>query len=268
MLQRLLNVHAVCRLEECLRPFSLSEEDWLLLGRLKTILEIFVRAAEHLSGSSYPTLSVQLPYFVVLASRLVSLIDELGHTDPESDLLYAINEAWAKLDQYHSQTASAQSIATILDPRYKLQTFRNLSWKEAWISNARASIVRIYNDQYAPSLTDGTDPTPDATDLEDDFLEAVFGSLFSTYSVNTPSDLEVYLEEPVEGRKVWELNLSLSMSLSQIKELINTIGTCRCILLNGGEPIHQNAITYPLSFMARDFLAIPATSVPSERVSA
>ena len=128
------------------------------MGCLKTILEIFVRATEHLSGSSYPTLSVQLAYFVVLASRLESLIDELRHTDPERDLLYAVNEAWAKLDQYHSQTASAQSITTILDPRYKLQTFRNLSWKEAWILDARASMVCIYNinihrvSQMAPML--------------------------------------------------------------------------------------------------------------------
>ena len=197
-----LAVYAVCRLEESVQVFALSKEDWLLLEHLKTILEIFIRATKHLSDSSYPTLSVQLPYFVVLASRLELLIDELRQTNLESDILYAVNEAWAKLDQYHSQTASAQSIATILDPRYKLQTFNNLNQKEAWISDTWASIVRIYNNQYASSIMNARPPTPDPADLEDDFLDTVFGSQLSAQSVNNPSELEVYLEKPVEGRKV------------------------------------------------------------------
>ncbi|RPB29937.1 hypothetical protein L211DRAFT_873845 [Terfezia boudieri ATCC MYA-4762] len=72
MLNRLIElrpvVHAVCRLEQLLRSYLLSDEDWNLLSRLQSILDIFVKATEYLSGSSYPTLSVQLPYFAVLAS--------------------------------------------------------------------------------------------------------------------------------------------------------------------------------------------------------
>ena len=100
------------------------------------------------NGSLYPTLSMQLPYFVVLASRLEQLIDELHLSDRESDLLYAVNEAWSKLNDYHTQTVSAQSIATILDPRFKLQTFHSLSWKEKWIMDAKMSIGWIFNAQY------------------------------------------------------------------------------------------------------------------------
>ena len=84
----------------------LSDEDWTLLTHLRSILDIFVKATEHLSGSSYPTLSVQLPYFVVLASHFEKPVEELQQTDPGSDLLQAPTQAWIKLDQYHSQTAS------------------------------------------------------------------------------------------------------------------------------------------------------------------
>ena len=49
---------------------------------------------------------------------------------------------------------------------------------------------------------DARPPTSDPADLEDDFLDAVFGSQLSAQSVNNPSELEVYLEELVEGRKV------------------------------------------------------------------
>jgi len=119
MLNRLLQlrpaVHAVCKLEEGLRLYALSDDDWNLLSRLRSILDIFVKATEHLSGSSYLTLSVQLPYFVVLASRLEQLVEELRETDPNSDLLAALTQAWIKLDKYHAQTASSQAIATILD---------------------------------------------------------------------------------------------------------------------------------------------------------
>ena len=206
MIQLRPAVHAVCRLEESLKPYLLSEHDWSLVERLRSILNIFVKATEHLSGSSYPTLSVQLPYFVVLANRLEQLVDELRESDPDSELLQAVNSAWVKLNHYHAQTSSSQSIATILDPRYKLQTFRNLALTEQWITEAHTSIVETYNEQYAPRLSD-TDPTtlesnPEQNEDDDDFLEAVFGSQQSTISLNTPSELEIYLEEPVEGRKV------------------------------------------------------------------
>ena len=205
MLRRLLilrpAVHAVCHLEESLRQYLLTEEDWILLGHLKSVLEIFVKATEQLSSSLYPTLSIQLPYFIVLASRLEQLIDELRLSDPESDLLYAVNEAWSKLNDYHTRAVSAQAIATILDPRFKLQTFYNLSWKEEWIMDAKMSIDRIYNAQYTSTIKADRPATPDPFE-DDDIEEAVFRSQMSTTSINAPSELEIYLEEPVEGRKV------------------------------------------------------------------
>ncbi|KAF8458179.1 hypothetical protein BGX38DRAFT_1309186 [Terfezia claveryi] len=117
-------------LEDTLRPFILSAEHWKLLERLKSTMEIFVKVTQHLSGSSYPTLSLQLPYFSVLATRLELLADELRESEPDRELLQAVTNAWIKLDEYHSKTGAAQAIATILDPRCKLTIFRNLSWCE------------------------------------------------------------------------------------------------------------------------------------------
>ena len=134
MLNRLLKlrpaVHAVTRLEDPLRQYALSDEDWSLLEQLRRILSIFVKATETLSGSTYPTLSIQLPYYVILAARLEKLIQEFCLTDLNSPVVQALNQSWVKLNQYHSQTTSTQAVTTILDPRYKLQTFRHLDWKE------------------------------------------------------------------------------------------------------------------------------------------
>jgi len=88
--------------------------------------------------------------------------------------------------------------------------------RQFWITEARTSFVQTYNDQYAPSLADSDHPPtldPFENDgVEDDFLLAVFGSQSSTFSSNAPSELEVYLEEPVEGGKVY-LSLILLQNL-------------------------------------------------------
>ena len=164
-----------------------------------------------MSGSSYPTLSVQLPYFVVIASRLEKLVDDLSKKEP-SCLLQALNQAWVKLNEYHAKTASSQAISTILDPRYKLQTFRHLDWKDEWIMDAHKSFVDTYELQYAPKPVEDSSLVPLISDTEtstgkpkheDDFLNAVYGSqTIPLPPLNLRSEVEIYLEEPIEGRNV------------------------------------------------------------------
>ena len=50
-------------MEERLQKFQISTEEWTLIQRLKDILDIFIKATDHISGSTYPTLSIQLPYW-------------------------------------------------------------------------------------------------------------------------------------------------------------------------------------------------------------
>lgn len=141
---------------------------------LKDILDVFIKATKYLSGSSYPTLSAQLPYFSVLATRLETIVErELM----KSIFHEACTASWQKLDEYHSKTGSAQAIATMLDPRCKVQTFRNLGWRTEWILEAEEAIQRIYQNQYAPSATSSRPSTPPPVQstkyLEDDFMTAV-----------------------------------------------------------------------------------------------
>ena len=102
------------RSEARLQKFQLVPEEWILLQRLKDILDIFVKATEHRSGSTYPTLSIQLPYFSILAARLEAVPDQERITG--SIFHAACDASWKRFDDYHCKTGSGQAIATILDP--------------------------------------------------------------------------------------------------------------------------------------------------------
>lgn len=97
-----------------------------LLQKLKYILDIFTKATERLSGFSFHTLSAQFPSFSVLATHLQTIV----HQERTLDSIFsdACTASWQKLDEYRSETNSAQVIATILDPRCNVQSFRKPGW--------------------------------------------------------------------------------------------------------------------------------------------
>ena len=185
-----------------------------MLQRLKDILDIFVKATEHLSGSTYTTISTQLPYFSVLAGRLEAIVDQerlkiqstcddSTSSQPTSSSIFhdACNASWHKLNFYHTQTGSAQAIATILDPRCKIQSFRHLEWQQQWINEAEAAIQRIYQDQYAPIPISRPSTPPissQCSDMEDDYMNTVFGNSEYSQVQLSMSEVDMYLEEKVE----------------------------------------------------------------------
>ena len=169
---------------------------------MKEILDIFIKATEHLSGSSYPTLSAQFPYFSVLASRLENIVDQ----ERGSIFHDACTASWVKLDEYHSKIGALQAIATILDPRCKMQTFKHLGWRIEWIRDAEVGLRQSYNNLYAPkpSLCESSSsPTlpSHSSYLEDDFRTAVFGTPNSK-GTSVISQLDTYLAEKVEPPEV------------------------------------------------------------------
>jgi len=157
-LERLLAIDNSRKFSKARVPLTLSHADWKTLESLEKILCLFVDATEFARGSSYPTLSSQLPYYQFLQNSLHELIarehDRENNQDPDSPgrkIWAAADDAYWKLNQYWVKTDSntGQVIATILDPRMKLQLFRNLEWEPDWIQNAREKYIRIFNTRYA-----------------------------------------------------------------------------------------------------------------------
>ena len=83
---------------------------------MEKVLALFVDATEFASGSTYPTLSSQLPYYQFLQNALHELIQNecrghfidanLDHDFSVSRICAAADDAYQKLNQYWIKTDS------------------------------------------------------------------------------------------------------------------------------------------------------------------
>jgi hAT family C-terminal dimerisation region/BED zinc finger len=213
-----------------LASYQLTDNEWQLLERVRPLLAAFKKATDHLCSDAHPTLGTAVPAYEFLFDRL----DEYRDACRGLRAIRAATEtAIETLERFYAKAdAEVYAIATILDPRSKLQYYRNHGWEQARIDKAvdglHGAYVR-YCDLAAPSADEC--PPEDCDDM--DLMEYAFG-----YESDKPDELEAYLAAPTVDRKA-----------------------------NAPQWWKTNATTYPcLAAMARDYLAVPATGAPVERV--
>jgi hypothetical protein len=236
----------LCSSDKRLRPFRLLGEEWLLLEDLRDLLKSFVTATEALSGGLYPTISFQLPYFAVLMQNLETFHDNHARQSPNSPLLAAASAGLAHLKKYMQDTDNftTQKLAIILDPRFKIQGFTKMGWSPAAVGVTRARFESILEEQYQQ------DPVPTAGNSQlrrvqvDDNLASMFGSI---------------------GRRPEATRAQATMEGSETARYL-----CEPPVDLNTDPLHWwklNEHRFPtVARMARDYLAICASSVPCERL--
>ena len=89
---------------------TLNSSDWIVLTKLGDILQVFVLGTNFASGSTYPTLTMQLPYYQFTQNKLYRLIqaewENSSHDESQLDartsslLWAAADEAYKKLNLY------------------------------------------------------------------------------------------------------------------------------------------------------------------------
>jgi hypothetical protein len=135
----------------------LDDFDWAWLEKLNTILAVFSKPTEDISGERYPTLSQQLPAYWKIANRLREQQKEFApRGEDHNDTAWeACEAALDKLNHYRDKTDSftAQRIATILDPRLKLVTLERQGWRPYDLRAARSSLERILREYYPSDKT-------------------------------------------------------------------------------------------------------------------
>jgi len=226
--------------EKKLQAVQLSSADWALLERLKRILSVFVRAATRLSGSKYPTLQMQLPYYAALHKRLAILHHEEELAIDHPSIATACFESWNILNNYWTYTDAftSQTIAMILDPRYKIHGFTQMQWEPHWITTAKRQFEAVFKAQYAISV----DPT----------LENA-----GTNSLALPTS-------PVSFDEDDDIAFTFGVPVARIAEVVteNKQYLCEATEPHDGNVLHWwrlHAHRYPqLAKMAKDYLSIPA----------
>jgi len=134
----------------------------------------------------------------------------------------------------------------ILDPCYKIHGFTQMQWEPHWITTAKRQFEAVFKAQYAISV--------------DSTLE------------NTGTNLLALPTPPVSFDEDDDIAFTFGVPVARVAEIVRETKEYLC---EATEPHDVNVLhwwtlhahRYPqLGKMAKDYLSIPATSVPSDQV--
>ncbi|CAB5374274.1 unnamed protein product [Rhizophagus irregularis] len=220
-----------------LKKYTFSEEKWAIFEQIKNFLEIFKEVTVIMSGSHYPTLSLTVPLYNILIDHVEDVIgndkedDNDEDDNEENEENNEENNGEVKLLEYYNKTNDTYLISTILDPRLKLKYYKDHNWEETLVNTIYQKFVNIYNKFYASTKPEVLNNTSEIKE------KSVMSRVFKRRNIEYIDEIQTYLSlslmnEETDPLEWWKVNESQFPHLSQ---------------------------------MARDYLPIPATSVPSEQ---
>jgi hypothetical protein len=225
---------------------ELSDEEWELLDVVARVLSVFAEPVQPLCGDSYPTLNEAVPIYNYLFDTLEDFLDPDSDKvcDPDNAAIVnscsptnrrilddAIQAAHDKIHGYYAQTwADTYAIAVILDPRLKMVYYKRCNWERHLVVHAECALQR------AIEVYGAAPPQSDVADSSDRVKKWPFKKI-KLCPPEPENELDKYLAAGV---------------VSEDEDVLQWW--------------KRHADEYPrLARIARDYLAIPATSVPSER---
>jgi hypothetical protein len=228
---------------------ELSDGEWELLGVVARLLGIFDEATRALSATNYPTLNRAVPVYNYLFNKLEDFRDAcdddarenattIGQCSPavKDALKNAIQAAHDKLRTYYGQAwADMYAIAVILDPRLKTNYYRANKWERHLVAQSKNALLRAVE-----AYGTGEEPRSGQADAV-----VHLGRM----------DQEIF-QDWKRRRVEEECEMKSYLAIRTASPGENVLEWWK---YHSGE--------YPcLARIARDYLAIPATSVPAERV--
>ncbi|XP_078169241.1 zinc finger BED domain-containing protein RICESLEEPER 2-like [Carex rostrata] len=226
-----------------------TELEWANTEKVMKLLDVFTKATNLFSGTAYPTSNL---FFNEVFKVKKAICEAYSSSD---DFLSKMSQVmYVKFEKYWEEVSLLMTVASILDPRFKMNLigfcFKKLyqSYEvDARIEEVRSKVELLfqkYEREYVASnsvpssstlLLDGT--SLDNTQPEDDYFHFV---IENQTEESPKTDLEVYLEE-------------------------------RVLVVGQGEKFDVlewwkvNCVKFPiLSNFARDVLGIPISTVASE----
>jgi hypothetical protein len=171
----------------------LSSEDWNDLKEVVPFLGQFKDLTLHFSSTKQCRMSdCCLDFEDLLVDIKLNFIDK---RDVHSDKLwYAANAAYTKLTKYYTKINSTSfAIATVIDPRYKLDVYDSTQDPIALKASATEAIERAFQTYSLMAGAAGTSPSPPMAAVSPPKKKQ---KRFVDSSVTDISELSIYLSEP------------------------------------------------------------------------
>lgn len=228
-----------------LRGYAIHESEWIIVNQLLNFLTNFKKISVLFSGEDYPTLPIAVVGMNLLIDKLEKIVFDLDNRPERNSLdetlIMAVQAGRDKLLKHYKKTNWIYCISLILDPRHKVKSFDCTSWGAALKEETVRRFEKIYKDDYYSlhhQEQDVEDTVPIASSTEEDEI-----NLNALYVQN---------QRPSH----WKNEITEYLNSPQATQDVNILSWWKT---------HQEL--YPiLAQMARDYLAIMASSVPVERL--
>ncbi|KAL4573396.1 hypothetical protein LXL04_020199 [Taraxacum kok-saghyz] len=227
--------------------FHPTKEEWKVAQVICNCLEHFYKATNRFSGTSYPTSN---GFFSDVCNIKLQMMK--WETSEYDFLQKMATPMKLKFEKYWDECCLVLSVAVVLDPRYKMNLVEyyynkiHSSLAASYIENVRCAVFELFNEYddclscskgESTQVAHGFSNDISSNDDELSGFDSWYEKKSNVVAVNK-SELELYLEEPLFPRS----------------ESFNILSWWK-----------TNSAKYPtLAKIARDILAVPATSVASE----
>ena len=219
---------------------TLNLEEWQEIEDLRNSLTDFKDITEILSTSQTPSISMLKPLIFIISNNILSIKEEDG--DICRTIKHLIFEDFSQRIKGYQNVDDLLILSSLLDPRFK-----NMNYLTQFEKSKAQKLLKekflLYSQKYKEDPNNILEENNNQTKrvlINTDALKKVF--TFSNTSLNQKTD------------EFKEINKYLN---------IDELNICEDPLCWWKENFNKFRI---LSLVARDFLCVPATSVPSERV--
>ncbi|KFX93411.1 hypothetical protein O988_06834 [Pseudogymnoascus sp. VKM F-3808] len=239
------------QLDISMKDIALTSNDWAIIEDLERLFLVFLKPSRRLQSDSYPTLNFTIPLYLKMINKVKLLQEELGIS---STIGLACGAALRKLNEYYTLATNQQckhsAVATICDPRMNHGVFKKIypnSIDDIRRSRARAQfedVCRTYQKrEYHLDTLRITQETA--------LAEAIGAT--TTIDQEPDSDEDLFASEGLAFQEPEWRRWMLEPRPGEHTDILKY--WC------------AKQYQYPvIARIARDHLAIPATSAASERV--
>lgn len=243
-------LNLLCENNVVLKTLLISENEWALLAEIIKFLRHFKVLSSALSGEKYSTLPMVIIGVNMMLDKLEDYLTTHHHsTYARSPINESVAAARDKLNKHYMKANWMYCVVLVLDPRHKIETFQRTSWGKDMANTSIQQFEHVYRTKYLDAQILGVSDCNVAAGRDVDEAAAIQDDLL---------DLNSLFESGSFGGAVtgdWRREFDDYLCFNRATSSENILTWWR-----------QHEKRFPtLASMARDFLAIQATSVSVER---